>query len=67
MKPIERLVSFFGDQVKTAKALGVSQPAVSYWLKGTYVMSAETAFKAETLTKGEITARELLGIAESVA
>lgn len=67
MRPIERLVAFFGDQVKTAKALGVSQPAVSYWLKGTYVMSAETAFKAEALTEGSITAKELLGIAESVA
>lgn len=67
MTPIERLVSHFGDQTRTAKALGVSQPAVSYWLKGTYTMSAETAFKAETLTEGKITAKELLGIAESVA
>lgn len=67
MTPIERLVAFFGDQTKTAKALGVSQPAVSYWLKGTYTMSAETAFKAESLTGGKVTAKDLLGIAESVA
>ncbi|WP_043309306.1 Cro/CI family transcriptional regulator [Pseudomonas sp. ML96] len=62
MTPIQKLVDFFGDQTKTAKALGVSQPAVSYWLAGTHTMLAETAFKAEELTKGAITARELLGI-----
>lgn len=62
MTPIQKLVDFFGDQTKTAKALGVSQPAVSYWLAGAHTMLAETAFKAEELTKGAVTARELLGI-----
>lgn len=62
MTPIQKLVEFFGDQTKTAKALGVSQPAVSYWLAGTHTISAAKAFKAEELTQGKITARELLGI-----
>lgn len=59
MTPIERLVEFFGGQTKTALALGVSQAAVSYWVAGIHFMSAEKAFKAEELTSGEITAREL--------
>lgn len=59
MTPIERLVDYFGGQTKTALALGVSQAAVSYWVSGIYLMSAEKAFKAEELTGGEITAREL--------
>ena len=59
MTPIERLVDFFGGQTKTALALGVSQAAVSYWVSGIHLMSAVKAFKAEELTGGEITAREL--------
>ncbi|KXK72095.1 Rha family transcriptional regulator [Pseudomonas monteilii] len=59
MTPIERLVEFFGGQTKTALALGVSQAAVSYWVAGIHFMSAEKAFKAEELTSGVITAREL--------
>ncbi|VVQ17214.1 hypothetical protein PS914_05978 [Pseudomonas fluorescens] len=59
MNPIERLVDFFGGQTKTALALGVSQAAVSYWASGIHLMSAEKAFKAEELTGGQITAREL--------
>ncbi|WP_223528334.1 transcriptional regulator [Pseudomonas sp. A-RE-23] len=59
MSPIEKLVEFFGGQAKTAAALRVSQPAVSYWLSGTHGMSAAKAFLAEELTGGEITAREL--------
>lgn len=59
MNPIEKLIDHFGDQTKTAKALGVSQPAVSYWLAGIHVMGAEVAFKAEELTGGLVTAKEL--------
>ncbi|MCE1032971.1 helix-turn-helix domain-containing protein [Pseudomonas asiatica] len=59
MTPIERLVEFFGSQTKTALALGVSQAAVSYWVSGIHFMSAEKAFKAEELTSGAVTAREL--------
>lgn len=59
MRAIETLVNHFGGQTKTARALGVSQAAVSYWLSGIYSMSAEHAFKAEELTCGKVTAREL--------
>lgn len=59
MTPIERLVDFFGGQTKTASALDVSQAAVSYWVAGIHPMRAEKAFKAEELTGGQITAREL--------
>ena len=59
MTPIERLVDFFGGQTKTALALEVSQAAVSYWVAGIHPMSAEKAFKAEELTGGKVTAREL--------
>ncbi|MNJ79902.1 hypothetical protein D3C77_780890 [compost metagenome] len=53
------MVDHFGDQTKTAKALGVSQAAVSYWLAGIYSISAEHAFKAEEITGGLVTAKEL--------
>lgn len=59
MTPIERLVDFFGGQTKTAFALEVSQAAVSYWVAGIHPMGAEKAFKAEELTGGKVTAREL--------
>ncbi|MCO8160951.1 helix-turn-helix domain-containing protein [Pseudomonas sp. LJDD11] len=59
MTPIERLVDFFGGQTKTALALGVSQAAVSYWVAGIHFMGADKAFRAEELTGGAVTAREL--------
>lgn len=59
--PIERLVAHFGDQIKTAVALGVSQPAVSQWVSGACHMSAANAFAAESKTNGEIKAWELCG------
>lgn len=59
MTAIKRLVEHFGGQTKTAQALGVSQAAVSYWLSGIYSISAEHAFKAEEITGGLVTAKEL--------
>lgn len=59
MTPIEKLVAHFGGQTKTAAALGVSQAAVSYWVAGIHSMGADAAFKAEELTNGYVTARQL--------
>lgn len=59
MGAIQRLVDHFGGQAKTAKALGVSQAAVSYWLAGVHSISAEYAFKAEEVSGGIVTAKEL--------
>lgn len=56
---IERLIEHFGDQMKTARALEVSQPAVSQWLSGACRMSAATALRAEAKTRGKIKAWEL--------
>jgi DNA-binding transcriptional regulator YdaS (Cro superfamily) len=64
MTPIEKLIDFFGGQAKTAAALGVSQAAVSYWSTGAHSMSAKRAFRAEELTGGAITARELCRASE---
>lgn len=59
MSAIQRLVDHFGGQTKTAKALGVSQAAVSYWLAGVHSISAEHAFRAEEVSGGIVTAKEL--------
>lgn len=67
MNPIKRLVEHFGGQTKTAKALGVSQAAVSYWLSGAHSISAEHAFKAEEVTGGVVTAKELCAKPSQVA
>ena len=56
---IEKLIEHFGDQVKTAKALGVSQSAVSQWLSGSSRMSALVALRAENETGGLFKAVDL--------
>lgn len=56
---IQKLVDHFGDQVKTAKAVGVSQSAVSQWLSGASRMSALVALRAESETGGLFKAVEL--------
>lgn len=56
---IEKLVEHFGDQVKTAIALGVTQPAVSQWISGSCRMSAVTALRAEAETRGAFKAADL--------
>lgn len=53
------LIDFFGNQVKTAQALQVTQPSVNAWLKGKTKMSATVAIKAEKLTHGKFKAYEL--------
>lgn len=65
---ISVLISHFGSQALTAKALGVSQPTVSYWLSGSQKISAEKAILAQVKTGGAIFASDLCPlIAEVVA
>lgn len=56
---ISALISHFGSQTATAKALGVSQPTVSYWLSGYQKISPEKALLAQVKSKGEISATDL--------
>lgn len=56
---ISKLITHFGTQALTAKALGVSQATVSYWLSGTVKISAEKAFLAELATGGAVSAASL--------
>ena len=55
----KNLINFFGNQQKTAEALGVKQPSVSAWITGRASMRESTAMKAEFLTNGEFTAVSL--------
>ncbi|MGO2278011.1 helix-turn-helix domain-containing protein [Psychrobacter sp. 28M-43] len=57
--PYKALVSYFGNQHKTAKALGCSQPGVWKWVRGKSNMSAALALKAERVTNGEFKAVDL--------
>ena len=57
--PLERLITFFGGQQATARALQCTQPSVWAWTQGKTNMSATLAIKAEMLTDGEIKASEL--------
>lgn len=56
---ISRLISHFGSQASTAKALGVSQPTVSYWLSGQQKISPEKALLAQTKSDGAVSASDL--------
>ncbi len=55
----QSLVNHFGDQAKTAGALGVTQPTVSGWVNGIHGMKPSTAIKTEKLTKGLFKAVDL--------
>ncbi|WP_445765017.1 transcriptional regulator [Pseudomonas sp. RIT-To-2] len=58
-KAITVLIKHFGTQSLTAKALGVSQATISYWLSGSQKISPEKAFLAELMTDGAVTAASL--------
>jgi DNA-binding transcriptional regulator YdaS (Cro superfamily) len=56
---ISELISYFGSQAATAKALGVSQPTVSYWLSGQQRISPEKALLAQLKSGGSVSASDL--------
>ncbi|WP_421655067.1 transcriptional regulator [Microbulbifer harenosus] len=49
----------FGTQTKAAKAIGVSQPAISWLLRGKQGINPLNAIKAEEATGGAVTRCEL--------
>ncbi|MFW2042271.1 transcriptional regulator [Acinetobacter sp. ULE_I001] len=55
----EEIVSHFGSQSSTAKALGVSQPSVYSWVKGLTEMSEKVAIRAQKVTDGKFKASDL--------
>lgn len=54
-----KLISHFGNQKKTAAALGVDQSAVSGWLRSKHGMSPLIAIRAEKITEGKFLKSEL--------
>lgn len=50
------LVKFFGGQVATAKALGVTQGTVSGWVRGVHGCSADMALIIQAKTHGRFAA-----------
>ncbi|WP_413323302.1 transcriptional regulator [Acidithiobacillus ferriphilus] len=56
---ILKTLSMFGSQDAMAKAIGVSQFAVSKWVRGVGAISAESAVLIEHATGGVITREDL--------
>lgn len=56
---LEQAVKILGGQSATARALGVSQPNVYYWLHQAKVVPAEYAIPIELATKGAVTRHDL--------
>ena len=54
-----QIVDHFGDQNKTAKALGVSQASVNAWVNGKASMSVLIALKAQCITENNFLATDL--------
>lgn len=59
VKRYEKLVKHFGNQQKTADALGCSQAAVFKWVKGKAYMSSAIANRAQKMTAGKFQAADL--------
>ncbi|WP_080952131.1 Cro/CI family transcriptional regulator [Pseudomonas putida] len=61
------LVKFFGGQVATARALGVTQGTVSGWVRGIHGCSADMALIIQAKTHGRFTASSIRpSLAESL-
>ncbi|MDD5279529.1 Cro/CI family transcriptional regulator [Acidithiobacillus sp.] len=56
---ILKTLSMYGSQDAMAKAIGVSQFAVSKWVRGVGAVSAESAVLIEHATGGAITREDL--------
>lgn len=58
-KAVQRLIEFFGSQMKLADALDVEQSSVSGWLNNRFYISRDNADLAESLTNGVVRSEEL--------
>ena len=56
---IRTIIEHFGGVAETARLLGVSQPAVSQWLKHNGIPPAR-AVQIEVISKGKFKAAEIL-------
>lgn len=59
MSEIQRAVDVAGGQQKLAEAAGVSPQAVSFWVTGARLISAEYVLKVEQATAGRVTRYDL--------
>lgn len=59
VEAVDRLITYFGGQVKLGSALNVGQGTISGWRNGKHGISPFNAQKAERLTKGAVKAVDL--------
>lgn len=58
LEPYEKVIAYFGSQVKAAKALGISPAAIAQW-KGKAI-PPRRAIQIEALSQGKIKASDLI-------
>jgi DNA-binding transcriptional regulator YdaS (Cro superfamily) len=59
MNAISKAIQFMGSQEQLAKAVGLSQSAVSQYVTGSKRPSAEIAIRIEKATSGSVKCEEL--------
>ncbi|MBE0469621.1 MAG: helix-turn-helix domain-containing protein [Methyloprofundus sp.] len=55
---MDKVLHFFGSKSKVARTLGVSRPAVSYWIK--WGLPPGRAIQIEILSQGELSAADIV-------
>ncbi|MEM5529571.1 Cro/CI family transcriptional regulator [Gammaproteobacteria bacterium AS21] len=58
-RKIKCAIKIFGTQSNFAKAVGVSQGMVSFWLRGTHLVTWQQAIKVEEVTEKKVTRHQL--------
>jgi DNA-binding transcriptional regulator YdaS (Cro superfamily) len=61
---IDKVIEHFGGVAATARALGVSQPAVCQWLLNG-VLPPRRAIEVEEMTHGHFKASQLIGAGQN--
>jgi DNA-binding transcriptional regulator YdaS (Cro superfamily) len=59
MEAFARAIKFFGNNTKTALALGVTVQAVCFWRDGEREINPKGCVKIEKLTNGLVTRKDL--------